>query len=69
MPLHLYHEINLFGFLLFGLSVSIDSLTMQSEFGDKREKEISGFDLIGRDSSISSDEIKVYDVILAGVCR
>lgn len=50
-------------------TVSIDSLTMQSEFGDKREKEISGFDLIGRDSSISSDEIKVYDVILAGVCR
>lgn len=50
-------------------TVSIDSLTMQSEFGDKREKEISGFDLIDRDSSISSDEIKVYDVILAGVCR
>ena len=50
-------------------TVSIDSLTMQSEFGDKREKEISGFDLIDCDSSISSDEIKVYDVILAGVCR
>lgn len=50
-------------------TVSIGSLTMQSEFGDKREKEISGFDLIDRDSSISSDEIKVYDVILAGVCR
>ena len=46
-----------------------EALRMQSEFGDKREKEISGFDLIGRDSSISSDEIKVYDVILAGVCR
>ena len=50
-------------------TVSIDSLTMQSEFGDKREKEISGFDLIDDDSSISLDQIKVYDVILAGVCR
>lgn len=50
-------------------TVSIDSLTMQSEFEDKREKEIRGFDLIDRDSSISSDKIKVYDVILAGVCR
>ena len=27
-------------------TVSIDSLTMQSEFGDKREKEISGFDMM-----------------------
>ena len=50
-------------------TVSADSLRMQSEFGDKREKEISGFDIVDQDSSVSSDEIKVYDVILAGVCK
>lgn len=50
-------------------TVSIDSLTMQSEFGDRQGKKVSGFDLIDGDSSIESDEIKVYDVILAGVCR
>lgn len=50
-------------------SISVDNLTMQSEFADKQEKELSGFDLINQGSSINADEIKVYDVILAGVCR
>lgn len=49
--------------------VSLDSLTMQSEFGEKQEKEINGYDLVNRNVQANSDEIKVYDVILAGVCR
>lgn len=50
-------------------TVDIGSLTMESEFGDKHEKEISGFDIIDNYKATNSDEIKVYDVILAGVCR
>lgn len=49
-------------------TVNIGSLTMESEFGDNQEKEISGFDIISSNSVANSDEIKVYDVILAGVC-
>lgn len=48
--------------------VNIGSLTMESEFGATQEKEISGFDLVDR-TTANSDLIKVYDVILAGVCR
>ena len=50
-------------------TVNIGSLTMESEFGNNQEKEINGFDLISKNISTDSDEIKVYDVILAGVCR
>lgn len=48
-------------------TVNIGSLTMESEFGGNKEKQISGFDLVK--GKQSSDEIKVYDVILAGVCK
>lgn len=50
-------------------TVNVGSLTMESEFGDNQEKEINGFDMIDNTLSAGSDEIKVYDVILAGVCR
>lgn len=50
-------------------TVNIGSLPMESEFGDNQEKEINGFDMIDNTSPVGSDEIKVYDVILAGVCR
>lgn len=50
-------------------TVDIGSLTMESEFVDRHEREISGFSITGSNESTDSDEIKVYDVILAGVCR
>lgn len=50
-------------------TVNVGSLTMELEFGDNQEKEINGFDMIDNTLSAGSDEIKVYDVILAGVCR
>lgn len=50
-------------------TVDIGSLTMESEFGDRQEKEISGFDIIESSKNNNLNEIKVYDVILAGVCR
>lgn len=48
--------------------VNMGSLTMESEFGGKQQKEINGFDLVNA-STTNLDLIKVYDVILAGVCR
>lgn len=50
-------------------TVDIGSLTMESEFGDNKEKEINGFNMIDNNYIDNSDKIKVYDVILAGVCR
>lgn len=51
-------------------TVNIGNLTMESEFGNSSEQEISGFDLASSNIINSQvDEIKVYDVILAGVCR
>lgn len=43
-------------------------LTMQNEFGKNVETEISGYDIV-EEANDSSNELKVYDVILAGVCR
>ncbi len=51
-------------------TVNMGNLTMESEFGDSSDREISGYDLAsGTDEAYSVDEIKVYDVILAGVCK
>lgn len=50
-------------------SVKISNLTMQSEFGGTQETEINGYDIANGKDPSDSDEIKVYDVILAGVCR
>ena len=41
---------------------------MQSEFSEKK-KEISGYDIVNSDATVSATtSLKVYDVILAGVC-
>lgn len=50
-------------------TVDMGSLTMESEFGNSAEREISGFDLVSNEANSNADEIKVYDVILAGVYR
>jgi len=51
-------------------TVNVGKLTMESEFGNSAEKEISGYDLASSNGENNQiDEIKVYDVILAGVCR
>lgn len=50
-------------------TVDMGSLTMESEFGNSSEREISGFDLAPNEANSNADEIKVYDVILAGVYR
>ena len=51
-------------------TVNMGNLTMESEFGDNGEREINGYDLASSNgASHSIDEVKVYDVILAGVCR
>ena len=51
-------------------TVNMGNLTMESEFGDNGEREINGYDLASSNgTSHSVDEVKVYDVILAGVCR
>ncbi len=49
-------------------TVNTNNLTMESEFGNKQEAEISGYDLIDKTTS-NKNEVKVYDVILAGVCK
>ncbi len=51
--------------------VPIDNLTMDSEFGEKNKAEINGYELAnkGEMGSFDMKELKVYDVILAGVCR
>lgn len=49
-------------------TISEDSLTMQSEFSEKKEA-ISGYDIVKPDSATAAaTALKVYDVILAGVC-
>lgn len=50
--------------------VNMGNLTMESEFADSEEHEISGYDLaLSNDTNCQLDEIRVYDVILAGVYR
>ena len=49
-------------------TISENSLDMQSEFSEKKE-EISGYDIVQSDMTASAaTSLKVYDVILAGVC-
>ena len=50
-------------------SVSIGSLTMESEFGERQDNEINGFDIVENRIPTNSNDLKVYDVILAGVYR
>lgn len=51
-------------------TVNMGNLTMESEFGNNSEQEINGYDLATSNELRGNvDEIKVYDVILAGVCR
>lgn len=49
-------------------TISEDSLDMQSEFSEKKE-EVSGYDIVKSEGTASkATSLKVYDVILAGVC-
>ena len=49
-------------------TISEDSLDMQSEFSEKKE-EISGYNIVKSDITAGAlTSLKVYDVILAGVC-
>lgn len=50
-------------------TVSIGSLTMESEFGERQDNEINGFDIVENRIPTNSNDLKVYDVILAGVYR
>lgn len=50
-------------------SVKLTNLTMQSEFGVTEKAEISGYDIANENDIDHIDEVKVYDVILAGVCK
>lgn len=51
-------------------TVNRGSLAMESEFGEQYEREVSGFDLASENQvAQTTDDIRVYDVILAGVCR
>jgi hypothetical protein len=51
-------------------TVNMGNLTMESEFGNSSDREISGYDLASENEDrLNVDEIKVYDVILAGVCK
>ncbi len=48
-------------------TISEDSLEMQSEFSEKEK--ICGYDIVKSDTTVSeTTSLKVYDVILAGVC-
>ncbi len=44
-------------------------LTMKNEFGKGDESEISGYDIVDEDADSDNIEMKVYDVVLAGVCK
>ena len=47
-----------------------DSLSMKSEFSESQEAEINGYNLAHEeDKKVKTNMLKVYDVILAGVCR
>ena len=49
-------------------TISEESLAMQSEFSEKKE-EISGYDIVKSETvPNATTSLKVYDVILAGVC-
>jgi hypothetical protein len=51
-------------------TVNMDNLIMESEFGDSGDNDINGYDLVDSNSSEHcTDEIKVYDVVLAGGCK
>lgn len=50
-------------------SVRLANLTMQSEFGGTTDTDISGYDIANEKDTVSPQEVKVYDVILAGVCK
>jgi len=50
-------------------SVRLANLTMQSEFGGTTDTDISGYDIANEKDTLSPKEVKVYDVILAGVCK
>ncbi len=49
-------------------TVNLANLTMQSEFEGATTDEPSGYEMMNENMT-SSDEVKVYDVILAGVCK
>lgn len=48
--------------------IDINSLNMENEFSINEKKEISGYDIVNENET-NNEKIKVYDVILAGVCR
>ncbi len=45
------------------------NLTMKSEFGATENSEISGYDIANDENATHIGEVKVYDVILAGVSK
>lgn len=64
----LYRYAILFRDAIYVGTIFEDSLEMQSEFSEKK-KEISGYDIVKSDATVSATtSLKVYDVILAGVC-
>ena len=50
-------------------TVKASNLTMQSEFGNTDSPEVSGYDVANEKVAVNNGEIKVYDVVLAGVCK
>lgn len=50
-------------------TVSESKLTMRSEFSEQKEAELSGFDIGKNNEQQSQAELKVYDVLLAGVAK
>lgn len=50
-------------------TVKTSNLTMQSEFGDNEDEIVSGYDIADGNRASNIDELKVYDVILAGVSK
>ena len=50
-------------------TVSESKLTMSSEFSEQKEAELSGFDIGKNSEQQSRAELKVYDVLLAGVAK
>ncbi len=50
-------------------TITAAKLTMQNEFGKSEESEISGYDIVDESVDSANAEMKVYDVILAGVCK
>ena len=50
-------------------TVKTSNLTMKSEFGATENSEISGYDIANDENATHIGEVKVYDVILAGVSK